>query len=684
LKVGILLLDGAFISEPVGPFDVFAHMGSSMQVYFVGETMGPILTYYGATMYPDYTIANAPAPDVVVVPSGRHSRGSDQNKTAVISWLQSTAATATWVTSHCWGAFMLGKAGLLDGIAATTFPGYFQELRDQFPAIGMVVEDKRIVRQGKVVTSNGGVAAYEAPNYILYKQYGDYWAKKVALGLVFSEDNYQAAMDAYEGTGPMKVAVLVMDGIFVSEATIPFEVYKNANMTTYFVGETMEPVHTYYGTRLKPHYTFANAPTADIVVIGSGIGSHYTFLNSWYGGTTDANGVVTGKTTKGHNVTYYGNMSSLISWVQSASASAHMVTSHCWGAFTLADAGILNGLTATTFPGYTDTLKAHYPSIAAVVDDQRYVTDGKVMTSNGALAVYEACLAVVKYLYGETVASAVATKMNLSPDNIGHASLQFYRPSPVATADAPNIDGTMKVGILLLQGTHITEAIAPFDVYAHMGAAMEVFFVGESMDPVETPHGAMLYPDYALENATSVDVLVVPGGNASETTDLDKVDVVRWLKAVAANATWLEAIGQGVLLLGKAELLDGKAAGSATVGASETPLPAYVQAFLEGKRIVRDGNFVTSLGGVASYEAANYVVLKQYNETWAKKVATGLVFAKDNYDAAINAHDVAISGTGSSTNSAGTEEDTSGCPGLALGALSLLPALLLPAAAARA
>ena len=145
--VNILLLEGTFISEPTGPFDIFAHLGADVTVYFVGETMDPIQTYYGATMYPDKTLADAPAADIIVLPSAIGSMTTDRNKTAVIDWIKAAAKTAGWVTSHCWGAFLLCEAGLCDGKSVTTFPGYFANLTAAFPAIGTVVENKRIVQE---------------------------------------------------------------------------------------------------------------------------------------------------------------------------------------------------------------------------------------------------------------------------------------------------------------------------------------------------------------------------------------------------------------------------------------------------------------------------------------------------------------------------------------------------------
>jgi transcriptional regulator GlxA family with amidase domain len=428
-------------------------------------------------------------------------------------------------------------------------------------------------------------------------------------------------------------------------------------MNVYFVAETTDPVTTYYGTRLLPDYTFANAPEADILVIPSGIGSHHSFLTSWYNGA-DVNGVITGQTTNGQPVAYYGSSTALINWVTTASAAAQIVTSHCWGAFTLADAGVLDGLSVTTFPGYTDTLMENYPAIGSVVNDQRYVVDGKVMTSAGAVAAFEACQAVIKHLFGAEAVDGVMDGLVFSPENRGHVDLEYYRPSPTKEGDDPYTDETvMKVGILLLDGAFISEPAGPFDVFAHMGGRMNVYFVGASMDPIQTYYGATMYPDYTVDDAPAPDVLVVPSGGNSRGSDIENTAVITWLQTSAQSASWITSHCWGAFMLGGAGLLDGKTA---------TTFPGYFEelkcAFpaigtvVETHRIVRDGNIVTSNGGIAAYEAANYVVEQIYGEYHGKNVATGLVFSADNYAAMADAY---VEGTTASSTGAVCSSDSS-------------------------
>lgn len=187
-NVGILLFDDLFITEFVAPFDIYKHTGDKMNVFTVAQTLKPIRTYEGVLLHPDFSFANAPKIDILVVPSGNKSTSSDLNDTALIDFVRKIAVSADYVTSHCWGAFILAGAGLLDGHEATTFPTSLTEFQQRFPTI-TVVENKRFVEAGNLITSNGGLAAFEAALFVVEKLYGNEVADTVAGGLVFAPEN---------------------------------------------------------------------------------------------------------------------------------------------------------------------------------------------------------------------------------------------------------------------------------------------------------------------------------------------------------------------------------------------------------------------------------------------------------------------------------------------------------------
>ena len=416
-QVGIVVTDGLFITEASAPFDVYVRAGEdNVDVFYVAETMDPIVGYYNELLYPDYTFDTAPELDVLVVPSGANSMDSDLQNEAYIGYIREQAERAPYVTSHCWGAFALAAAGVLDGLRATTFPGYTDDLGSQFPDIGELVTTDRWVADddGAVVTSNGGLAAYEASLHVVEQVFGTEVAEGVAAGLVFDDQNLSYARQPQIGSAPgsaealppleqpMNVAVLIMDGLYVGEATAPYDIFAHAgdSMNVYFVAATEEPITGAYGDRLAPHYTFANAPQADVLVIPSGAHSMDAQLDD----------------------------AALIAWVADQAAGATWITSHCLGAFTLASAGLLDGLEVTTFPGYFEDLRTAFPAIGVVREDARIVRHGNVVTSAGGLAAYEGALYVVEQILGGTAGDVIAGGLVFSEANLDNVRSAHVAP----------------------------------------------------------------------------------------------------------------------------------------------------------------------------------------------------------------------------------------------------------------
>jgi transcriptional regulator GlxA family with amidase domain len=200
-NVGILIFNDLFITEFVAPFDVYKHVKDKMNVFLVAPTMDPITSYEGIVIHPHFSFASAPNIDVLVVPSGNQSMTADLEKKEYIDFVKKTAAEADYVTSHCWGAFTLAEAGVLNGKQATTFPTSTRDMAKSYANVN-VVEDRRFVEDGNIITSNGGVAAFEAALAVVEKLYGKAEAEKVAAGLVFAPQNLSYARD------PMKTAQL--------------------------------------------------------------------------------------------------------------------------------------------------------------------------------------------------------------------------------------------------------------------------------------------------------------------------------------------------------------------------------------------------------------------------------------------------------------------------------------------
>lgn len=193
-NVGFLIMDGVYNSELTAPFDIFQHTIfregiKAMNTFTVADKLTPVRTFEGLRILPDFNYLSADCPkiDILVVPSAEHHLDTDLENTEMIDWVRKVAEDAQFVTSHCDGAFVLAKAGLLDGFKSTTFPSDVRAYRQMFPQLD-VVEDVLFVHDGKYITSAGGAKSFEAALYLCEHLYGEEVARRLAKGLVINWD----------------------------------------------------------------------------------------------------------------------------------------------------------------------------------------------------------------------------------------------------------------------------------------------------------------------------------------------------------------------------------------------------------------------------------------------------------------------------------------------------------------
>lgn len=193
-NVGILIMDGTYNTELTAPYDIFQHtifreQIKAMNVFTMANTLDPVKTFEGMYILPDfdYTSADMPDIDILVVPSAEHHLDTDLEDQQMIAFIKKTAAQATYVTSHCDGAFVLAAAGLLENKVATTFPADIDLMREKFPNID-IRKEVLFVHDGKYITSAGGAKSFEAALYLTERLYGKTIAQSLAKGLVIDWD----------------------------------------------------------------------------------------------------------------------------------------------------------------------------------------------------------------------------------------------------------------------------------------------------------------------------------------------------------------------------------------------------------------------------------------------------------------------------------------------------------------
>ncbi len=189
-NTAFLIMDGVYNTEFTAPFDIFQHTQyrkgiKAMNTFTVANSLEAITSFEGVRILPDfdYTQDSIPKIDVLVVPSAEHHLDTDLQDTLMLNFVKKVAKDALFVTSHCDGAFVLAKAGLLDKVASTTFPSDISTYKQMFPQLN-VKDSVLFVHDGKFITSAGGAKSFEAALYLCEHLYGKEIARSIAGGLV--------------------------------------------------------------------------------------------------------------------------------------------------------------------------------------------------------------------------------------------------------------------------------------------------------------------------------------------------------------------------------------------------------------------------------------------------------------------------------------------------------------------
>ncbi|MEP1034119.1 DJ-1/PfpI family protein [Ekhidna sp.] len=188
-NAAFLMIDGVYNSELIAPYDIFQHTifhtDGGINVFTVNETMDTVTTFEGLKLIPHFSFDSPDLPeiDILVVPSAEHNMDSDLENEKLINWVTEIGGKAKYVMSLCDGAFVLAKAGLVDGKESTTFPTDIERYRKTFPEL-TVHEGVSFVHDDMLLTSAGGAKSYDVSLYLVHHLYGDQVAKGVGRGLV--------------------------------------------------------------------------------------------------------------------------------------------------------------------------------------------------------------------------------------------------------------------------------------------------------------------------------------------------------------------------------------------------------------------------------------------------------------------------------------------------------------------
>lgn len=187
-RVGIVVFDDVEVLDFCGPFEVFSttrldeerrrEEPSPFEVLLIAQFDRPAVTAGGMKILPHFTFDGCPPLDILVVPGGWGTRREMTND-AMLSFVVSHAAHVDTLASVCTGSLILGNAGLLDGLRATTHYRSLGLMRELFPKV-VVDSGSQVVEQGKVITSAGISAGIDMALHVVARYCGETVARSTA------------------------------------------------------------------------------------------------------------------------------------------------------------------------------------------------------------------------------------------------------------------------------------------------------------------------------------------------------------------------------------------------------------------------------------------------------------------------------------------------------------------------
>lgn len=186
----------------------------------------------------------------------------------------------------------------------------------------------------------------------------------------------------------MSIGIFIYDQAEVLDFSGPFEVFSTAirlggdanRLTPYLISEDGNTVTARAGYRVQPNFTLHQHPDLDVLIVVGGVHTEVMHRQA------------------------------VLDWLVDASADVSILGSVCTGAFVLAQAGLLDGLSVTTHWDDQADLQRQFPSLT-VVDKVRWIDHGDRITSGGISAGIDMSLHLVERLAGRDLAERTARQM---------------------------------------------------------------------------------------------------------------------------------------------------------------------------------------------------------------------------------------------------------------------------------
>jgi putative intracellular protease/amidase len=176
MDIAIPIFDRFTALDAIGPYEVLSRLPDS-RVTFIAKETGPYKTDNGMlSIVAEARLDELQHPEVVMVPGGTGTRPLMEDE-ATLDWIRTAHETSTYTTSVCTGSLLLGAAGILEGLDATT---HWLEL-ETLDKLGARSTSKRVVEQGKVITAAGVSSGIDMALLLASRIAGDQFAQGIQL-----------------------------------------------------------------------------------------------------------------------------------------------------------------------------------------------------------------------------------------------------------------------------------------------------------------------------------------------------------------------------------------------------------------------------------------------------------------------------------------------------------------------
>jgi len=180
MDIAVLLYDRFTALDCMGPYEVLSRIPGA-RLRFIAKKAGPVVADTGMlTVVAEAALKDVSRPDIILIPGGPGDEAALADA-EIVDWVVRAHETTKWTTSVCTGALVLGAAGILDGLEATT---HWASV-DRLESFGARYTEQRVVRQGKIITGAGVSAGIDMGLTLVAAECGDDFAKALQLAIEY-------------------------------------------------------------------------------------------------------------------------------------------------------------------------------------------------------------------------------------------------------------------------------------------------------------------------------------------------------------------------------------------------------------------------------------------------------------------------------------------------------------------